>query len=73
MVGREWFDDRTNVAALYRWLVDEGALDTTNPDAVQAFLRAPWEQTEAFRAMRARAHAITTRTTKGRRPCASVL
>lgn len=47
-----WWLDHTELAALYRWLVNHDELDGKDTDAVVYFLSKPWKWTRERAQMR---------------------
>jgi hypothetical protein len=46
-----WWDDHTQLASLFRHLVDTDQLPSDDPDRIEEYLRAPWKWSHAHRVM----------------------
>lgn len=53
-IVREWWEHHTNLAMLFRYLVDEDKLDPTQVDEVEYFLEKPYKWADEWAALTAR-------------------
>jgi hypothetical protein len=57
----EFWHDHTELAALYRWLVDHDELEASDVGEVAYFLSKPWKWADSYKRMRGTDTELETR------------